>query len=332
MTEINVTVVVCTYNRAEMLRTAIDSLLALRTGGRFQYEIVVVDNGSTDNTASILEELGRRAAVPLRAVREPRAGVACARNAGIRAAQGQWIAFFDDDQVAEPDWLYELFKVAQTKRTRFVGGAVRLLLTNAELRCLPPLCRKLLGESATVSAPRKLDRKVFAGTGNLLLDRTLFDEVGLFDESLRAAGEDTDLNRRIRAAGIEGWFAPSAVVRHMVPEYRLREDYFRWTSLRNGMHVANRDRRQWGRMLFPMIVAARFGQAVACYVPLWLWGCALRSPQTRLHGRCQLWRAEGYVRLALAWAAPSWLAQRDFISQVSFRTERELFAQRQGAA
>lgn len=327
MTRIDVTVVVCTYNRADMLRAAIESLLALRTDGRFHYEIVVVDNGSADHTPSVLDDFTRRSAVPLRAVREPRAGVACARNAGIRAARGEWIAFFDDDQVADPDWLYELFDIADRKKTRHVGGAVLLLLTDAELRGLPLLCRRLLGESTVIGEPRKLDRKLFAGTGNVLLHRTVFDDVGLFDESLHTAGEDTDLNRRIRAAGIEGWFVPSAVVRHVVPPYRLREEYFRWTSLRNGMHVANRDRQQWGRVAFAMIVMARLGQAVLCYVPPWLWGCVFRSPQTRLHGRCQLWRAEGYLRLALSWAAPWWFAQSDFISQVSFRTERELFAQ-----
>ena len=165
-----------------------------------------------------------------------------------------WIAFFDDDQIAEPDWLLELMAAAQRTRARLIGGAVQLLLSENEIRQLPFVCRRLLGESTLEGGPRRFGRKLYAGTGNLLVYRTVFDEIGLFDETLSEAGEDTDLNRRIRAAGIEGWFVPSAVVRHVVPGYRLGEDYFRWSSLRNGMHLARRESHQWGRTLFPAVL------------------------------------------------------------------------------
>jgi glycosyltransferase involved in cell wall biosynthesis len=323
----DVSVVVCTYNRAALLRAALASLMELRTADRFQYEIVVVDNGSTDETSRVIQEAAASAPVPLRGVREPQPGVACARNCGVRAARGAWIAFFDDDQIAEPGWLLELMEAARQTGARLIGGAVQLLLPESQIQRLPYICRRLLGESTLEGRPRRFGRKLFAGTANLLVNRTIFDEIGLFDETLKEAGEDTDLNRRMRAAGIEGCFAPSAVVRHVVPRYRLGEDYFRWTSLRNGMHLARRERHQWGRALFPAVLAARLAQAAVQFVPRRLWGSLTGSPAARLEGRCQFWRVEGYLRLVLSWVTPARLAPHGFLSQLSFRTERELFVQ-----
>jgi len=326
MTQPDVTVVVCTYNRAELLRGALASLLELRTAGWFRYEIVVVDNGSTDETSRVIEDAARDTTVPLRSVYEPRAGVSCARNAGVRSARGGWIAFFDDDQIAERDWLLELLGAARRTGARCVGGAVRLALEDEVVRELPPVCRALLGELVASARPRRFSRKASAGTGNLLVHRTVFEQVGLFDETLGEAGEDTDVMRRVRAAGIDGWFAPTAVVRHVVPRYRLGDEYFRWSSLRNGMHVARRDVSDWGRGVFPLVLAARVGQVILRFLPRWLLGRLLRSRRMCLEGRCLLWRAEGYFRLVLNWLGPLRLARSDFVSQMDFRAERELFA------
>ena len=84
----DVSVVVCTYNRAALLRAALASLMELRTADRFQYEIVAVDNGSTDETSRVIQEAAASAPVPLRGVAEPQPGVACARNCGVRARGG----------------------------------------------------------------------------------------------------------------------------------------------------------------------------------------------------------------------------------------------------
>ena len=80
MSVIDISIVVCTYNRSELLRGALESLMALRTGGRFFFEILVVDNASTDDTPEVIEEIRENSRVPLRSVREPRKGVAAARN------------------------------------------------------------------------------------------------------------------------------------------------------------------------------------------------------------------------------------------------------------
>ena len=101
-----------------LLRDTLASLLALETDGQFTYEVLVVNNASTDETATVIEQAVREARVPLRDVFEERPGVSFARNRGIQEARTPWIAFFDDDQVADARWLTELWALAEEQQVR----------------------------------------------------------------------------------------------------------------------------------------------------------------------------------------------------------------------
>ena len=287
--------------------------------------MLVVDNDSTDATAAVIVQAAEQWPELVRGVRESRRGVACARNRGIRDARGQWIAFFDDDQVADPAWLLELFDAALSHTARWTGGAVRLLLADDALSELPTVCRQLLGESASLPAPERFHRKLTATSGSMLIHRSVFDEVGPFDETLREAGEDTDLSCRMKAAGIEGWYVPDSIAYHTVPPYRREESYFRWTSLRNGMHLTRRELQPMGWPLFLLMLLARVARVGVRDVPRYVWGQLRGSRKTRLAARCQFWRIEGYLRAALAAAAPRLFPQKEFLASMDFRSERQTF-------
>lgn len=327
MTTVDVSVVVCTYNRAALLRDALQSVLDQQTGNAFRFEVVVVNNGCTDDTESTIATVQERAPVPVRQVREDRSGVAAARNCGVLAARGSWIAFFDDDQVAEPDWLAQLYAAARQFDARCVAGAVHLLLPADVAGRLAPRCRQLLGELRPVEHARPLTKSMGAGTGNLLVQKSVFDHIGMFDETLVQAGEDTDLLDRVKNAGIEAWFTPLAVVGHVVPPHRLTDDYFRWASLRSGTYIARHDRRRWGAIGFPFLLFGRLAQIILVFLPQWAWGYIVRSPVLVQNGRCLLWRAEGYMRSVLAWLSPSKTIRATLEAQTDFRSERERFAQ-----
>src|SRR5205809_1380614 len=113
----DISIVVCTQNRAEMLRGALASLYDLDADG-FSYEIVVIDNGSTDATPEVIAAAEAESRNPLRRIYEPEKGIVSARNRGIREARGRWIAFFDDDQIANSKWLAELYRGANAKHCR----------------------------------------------------------------------------------------------------------------------------------------------------------------------------------------------------------------------
>ncbi len=229
----NITIVVCTYNRSEMLRDALRSLYDLRTAGEFTYEVLVVDNNSSDDTPATVEQCSRESRATLRGVRETKPGVAAARNRGVREAHGEWIAFFDDDQIADSDWLYELRRGVLEQQCRIVGGAVHLLLPENCERDLHPFVRMLLGESKWSETPQPYNHKINPGAGNLMVEKSIFDEVGLFNEALRR-GEDTDLYRRTRAAGMAAWYLPDAIIHHMTPDERLSETYLHKLSRNMG--------------------------------------------------------------------------------------------------
>lgn len=321
----HVTVVVCTYNRAGLLRDTLRSMQTLRTEGRFTFEVVVVDNASTDETQQVIAEVVAESPVEMRGVYEPKAGVAAARNRGLAEAEGEWIAFCDDDQQADAAWLLELLQMAWQKQIRLVGGAVKLALPAGAAQ--PALAvRRNFGESIG-RQPHPYTKRVSPGTGNLLLHRSVIEQVGNFDENLRQAGEDTDLFRRIREAGIESWYNPRAIVWHHIPAYRLTADYQRWSSQRTGWCFADRDCKEGGRVRLLMLAVARAAQALLVRLPLLAWHSTRGWRQEALGVRCDLWRCEGYLRFAIDAIGLHMLAsQTAFRQRLEFRNERSSFS------
>ena len=122
MTRALVTVVVCTYNRAEFLKPALASLATQVTGDALDYEVLVVNNASTDSTREVIAAAQSAFSGTLRCVDEPTPGISFCRNRGIAEAPGTWLAFFDDDQLADPHWLAELVDNAQRHGVPCVAG------------------------------------------------------------------------------------------------------------------------------------------------------------------------------------------------------------------
>jgi glycosyltransferase involved in cell wall biosynthesis len=322
MSEVDVSIVVCTHNRAAMLREALDSLVRQETDGQFRYEVVVVHTASSDGTLGVIDEISAKAAVLVRAVHQPHQGQVVARNRGIREARGEWIANFDDDQTAEPTWLKELLALAHEKNCRSLGGAMRLRLPKGHERPLSYSCQRTLGASVNWTVPTLYTRKDGPGSGNQLLHRSVYDEVGMYDEAYTLRGYDTDHYRRIREAGIESWFAPRAVAYHIIPESRMTDEYFRETSLHNGWAFARRDQQERGTLSMLATMVARILHAAGFTVPNLIKSHCLRREDGILDGRTRLWKLEGYIRSALYAAAPKLFQQRGFFSRFEFRAER----------
>jgi GT2 family glycosyltransferase len=318
----DISVVVTTYNRSPLLQGAIESLARQATGGRFSYEVVVVDNASTDDTAEVAAALRQGLPIPIRYVREPREGVVHARNRGVREAAGGWIAFFDDDQLADPGWLRELHAVAQTQGAPCVGGRILLRLPPAPAVRLAPVCSALLGATAEASAPRRYARKEQPGTGNVLVARSLFDAVGPFDEALRSGCEDADFFRRVRRAGFGAWYAPQALAYHLIPPHRLDRSYFVWVSRRQGASYAYLDRKEGGLSRLAAGSAGRAAQATLLTAPRWALRALARDDAGALDAECLLWRAASYLREALLLAAPAAFSRRRGSARLDFRAER----------
>jgi glycosyltransferase involved in cell wall biosynthesis len=324
MTRPLVTVVVCTYNRADFLKPALASLVAQQTGGAFDFEVLVVNNASTDGTGDVIADACRHAGGSIRHVDEPAPGISICRNRGIAEARGSWIAFFDDDQLADPHWLAQLMVTAERESAPCVAGGRDLALPENSRRALAPFCRVLLGEDSggPVSASR-YGKKAAPNTGNLLIHRTVFEKVGAFNPSL-TSGEDSDLHRRMLAAAIPVWYNPAALVQHIIPPHRLEDAYFLWASTRHGWNRARweRERLGWPRRVANPV--ARLLQAGLVFLPRLAWGRLRGDREQVLETRCLLARALGYLRGAAHWNLSPWFAQPSMADRLEFRSERQL--------
>ena len=319
MSRPDITVVVCTYNRAEMLRDALNSLICQDTGAQFSYEVVVVDDASTDGTPKVVREAAERSPTPIRYVRATGKGIACARNKGIKETSTDWIAFFDDDQVAELDWLKELFVCAIQTGAQVIGGPVLPYLSDEEAHKASPLCRAMLHRTDGGRMPHKCGRKTFPGCGNMLVKTAVFQTVGQFDELLSRGGQDIEFGVRFRRAGLQAWLTPNAVAHHPVPAYRLQKGYSIWHSLRVGDTLAYTDFREWGLAGTLIACVARIVQASFINFPLMLLAYVSENRAEVIGRQCLLLRAWAYLRESLYLVSPRLFSQETYFSHLTMR-------------
>jgi glycosyltransferase involved in cell wall biosynthesis len=326
MSEALITVVVPTYNRADMLREALQSLVRQKTEGIFSFEIIVVNNASTDHTEVILKGFQEKYPNLLRYVYEARKGVANAMNRGVKEARGEWLAFFDDDELTDEDWLRQLYEVAMRTGAPVVGGRVIPDLPGDELLELGGFCRKVLRENDFYATEHVYEGKKLPGTCNVLAARRVFDYIGLFDvDSIGLfGGADPDLFMRARAAGMALVYTPNAVVRHRIPHSRLAACHLKYDSLQIGIVLAYLDHSHEGRWKMLFFLVARIGQAILINLPMLCIAVMRRNTKDLRDRRYQLWQAIGYTRKALSFISSRLFAQEDFFARLNFREGRKM--------
>jgi glycosyltransferase involved in cell wall biosynthesis len=201
-----VSVVVATRDRRARLEGLLASLRA-QTLDRDRFEVVVVDDGSTDDTAAALERERESGELRLEVISGTGAGPADARNRGWRAARGELVAFTDDDCEAATDWLERGLAAWGGDALRIVQGPTMPI--ERERHRLGPFARTRRIEAA---GP-------WFETCNIFYPRSLLERLDGFDERFaEALGEDTDLGWRARELGGELVWAPDARVEHAVEE------------------------------------------------------------------------------------------------------------------
>lgn len=228
-TPIKVTVAIPTYNRAEFLRQTLAGIVAQQFP-REHFEVLVIDNNSTDHTRDVVAEFASATPAP-RHILETKQGLDYARNRAVAEARGEIILFADDDILVRPDWIAQmavpLLADAGARRIGAVGGEVIPVFPHG----LPDWVREWHAPLSFRPDTGPLEPRQCPMGANLAFPRWVFDELGVFHTALdRAAGNyfsggDSEMIRRVRAAGYQVWFAPAAAVQHQMPANRTTFRY-----------------------------------------------------------------------------------------------------------
>jgi hypothetical protein len=206
-----ISLIICTRNRAEQLSRSLKAVEKLIFDGVWQ--LVIVNNGSTDKTELIISEFKKNSSLNVTCVYEPVPGLSRARNAGISNAKAEIIAFTDDDCYPAEDFLTRVFTCMSEREIDFCGGRV-LLFDNNDAR----ITVQEANESFTIEPGSFLASGLLIGA-NITLRKTAIISIGGFDERIGAgtrysAGEETDVMRRLLNSGMRGFSDPLIVVYH----------------------------------------------------------------------------------------------------------------------
>lgn len=237
-----ISVVICTYNRSDMLHRTLASFFQQTGLDAVEHEVLVVDNNSTDDTREVIE---RFAAQPtLRHVFEPRQGLSCARNRGVAESRGDIIAFLDDDVIVSPTWLFHLRRCFDETNADAVGGRSYLIFDDPPPAWLGQVFRLRLSEVELGDERKYLSdgRRLFGL--NLAFRKAVLDAHGRFDERLGRtgssllSGEETKVLKHIEDRGGIMAYEPDAVVGHVIAADRCRWAYFRKMAVGQGTSAA----------------------------------------------------------------------------------------------
>jgi len=210
------TVVIPTYNRCETLKKALAAYQAQKTPEQIA-EIIVVDDGSTDSTAAIVEHASKLAAFPIRYFRQENKGPAAARNVGIREAKSELILFTDDDIIPTRDLVAEHLEW----HSKYPGEETAVLgyVTWAP-EIYPTPFMTWYGEDGALFSYARLAGQIeidylYFYTCNISLNKHFVQSNGLFDEDFKtAAYEDIELGYRLKQAGMRLVYNPKALAHH----------------------------------------------------------------------------------------------------------------------
>lgn len=240
---IRISVVVCTYNRADLLPGCLASLAA-QTLEKGLYEVLVVDNNSTDGTRRIAEEFMLREPNCV-LISEPRQGLSHARNRGWREARGSVVAYLDDDAKATPDWCERIVRAFDevVPRPIAVGGEIHPFYETA-----PPAwfldifeIRTWGTEAAFLAEPRA--KYGFSGSNMAFPKEVLSGNQGFCTAlGMRGSGvrlgEDTEFFLRLHKKSPLFWYDPAISVLHWVPKKNMRLRYRFLRSIKSGQALA----------------------------------------------------------------------------------------------
>ncbi|HEY6213244.1 MAG TPA: glycosyltransferase [Vicinamibacterales bacterium] len=313
------TVLICTYNRADRLGETLDSLAASRFDRPLRWDVIVVDNNSSDHTRAVVESRSGGYPVPLRYLFEPKQGKSNALNTGLAQTSATIVAFTDDDVRVEPHWLEAACRpMLDDESIDYTGGPVHPIWERERPAWLDANRADLWGTLAILdygAAPFVFEQRKRVPLGaNMAVRRALIDRIGGFDPELGRTGksllgqEQAEFFCRSRAIGARGVYVPAMLLHHHVPASRLERGYFRRWWFWKGISKARLERvRPMTELGIDLTRVPKIGgvprfmfRTAATSAVGWLKALVARRPAEQMRHAMMLWYFAGYVRGARA--------------------------------
>lgn len=247
---IQLSLIIATYNRAEQLLTTLRSV-AMQSAKSSTWECIVVDNNSKDNTRSSVEVfIAEHSPLNIRYIFEPKQGLSHARNAGIRAAKGNILAFIDDDERIVKEFISAYIELFERHADAMsAGGKIIAEYPTGRPRWMSRYTEQPIANPMDFGEQVKLfPKRRIPGGGNMAFRREVFDIIGLFNTNLGRSGssliggEECDLFERIANKGMKCYYVPRAVMYHIIPEEKLTKEYFTRLAYNTGVSQRARAR------------------------------------------------------------------------------------------
>ncbi len=284
-----VSVVIATFDRVRLLQDSLGALASQEVPRSLEWEIVVVDNNSSDATAQVVAGFSTTTSIPVRYVFEARQGLSHARNRGIQEARGSILAFSDDDVIPAPDWVARVAATIARWNADGVGGRILprwetppppWLIEN--WRLLRRLSIMDFEGSGLLALPLKRQPQVWGA--NMAFRRELLERVGGFDPRRGMIGrrlfrgEESDLIDRALALGSRIAYDGALTVYHRIGSDRMQKDYFR----RLAFDSAEGDARATAFAGGLTLRGAPLSAYPRAFVAFWKWAAlrVLRRPGT----------------------------------------------------
>ena len=298
-----ISVILCTYNRSASLGKALESVAASTLPSSVDWEVLVIDNNSKDQTREVVKSFCERYPNRFRYAFEPQPGKSNALNRGIREARGNVLAFTDDDVTVEPTWLQNLTSGLGTGEWSGAGGRVRPARSFEAPQWLPLEGPHNMGGILAIfdlgETPKQLDRPPIGN--NMAIRKEMFEKYGCFRSDLgprpgsEIRDEDTELGRRLLAAGERLRYEPSAVIYHDVPEKRLKKEYFLTYWFDTGRTMIRTMERRPDILGIPRLHLSLVKHALILFPAhaiKWLFNF---NPRDRFYWKCWVWLIAGEV-------------------------------------
>ncbi len=290
-----ISLVIATYNGAKKLPRTLQSL-AEQTLDRELWDVVVVNNNSSDNTREVVEGfIASHPEIDIKLVDEPQQGLSFARNRGIDESKGEYIAIIDDDEIACPDLLRTYFDFLDTSPYAVAaGGKITPHYPTKRPFWLSKITERPIAGTLDLGDEIILfpEGKYFGG-GNMCLRRTAINYYGKFDTNLGRkgsrllGGEEKELYMRYYTSGEDVFYLPKAEILHVIDESRLTKEYFKAVCYRIGQSERIRTLSVGRKEFRRRIVAEVFKWCAALVLGLFYgltlqWGRAGAIVQMRL--------------------------------------------------